>query len=575
MKRTFIFLTAVCAAALLASCYDDKGNYDYHEINDIEITTSEYSYTTPKEGMTGQVVIEPTITQTMTPGTENLAYEWKRQTGGVSWEVVGTDPTYTLVVTSDDKAAIYLRLSVTDTNQGITTYEEITVKPIAKFRQTWFLLQEIDGAAVLGSVDGSGSSRVVTADVYRQETGSPLTGKPVGLGMHNQYNTAEYGIGEDYETLLGVFTDAKPYVLDGSTLEEHRLNYQRLLYEKKIKNDPTFDPQLMKGDKNNFPIIDAGKFWYSSPDEFALLFPIVLSDELGGGYDYKAAGIGFTTRSQCIIYDEQGNRFLRFLDGEARGMLRNTRQSIVNGGGTNDQLYMDILNGTSAQAKFLQKITSMGEGKPSLPNVFDPDHLASGFKLDWMGAAQGDYCETILVIGHVGQNFQIYEINAWALDDIDIGKNFPYCSNTWTFPVADAEAATTDGKIPAASSSRFERLMFYAAGNKIYRVNLSQTSPVSEAIYETASPEDRIKFLKFKSDNLNIAHLDGDAYVHTYITGDLGAVVEDAAGNARLVELPLTVAGEVDRDAEKNPIVYEFKGFEHVKDFIFSFRPVD
>ena len=28
---------------MLGGCYEDKGNYDYHEINDIVITTSEYS----------------------------------------------------------------------------------------------------------------------------------------------------------------------------------------------------------------------------------------------------------------------------------------------------------------------------------------------------------------------------------------------------------------------------------------------------------------------------------------------------------------------------------------------------
>lgn len=137
MKMRFQFLLILAGLSLLlGSCYEDKGNYDYHEINDIVITTSEYSYTTPKEGMTNTVVITPTITQTITTGTENLAYEWKRQTGTLTWEVVGHEPTYTLIVTSSDTQPIVLRLAVTDTTLDIITYEEITVKPIFKFNQS-------------------------------------------------------------------------------------------------------------------------------------------------------------------------------------------------------------------------------------------------------------------------------------------------------------------------------------------------------------------------------------------------------------------------------------------------------
>ena len=183
MKQLFKFL-CVTSSLWLASCYEDKSNYDYHEINDIEIVSSSYVYTTPPEGMTREILIEPTITQTMTSGSENLAYEWKRRVDGLSWSVVGHEATYKLVVTSNDTQDIYLRFAVTDTDQDIITYEEIVVRPIFAFNQCWFVLQNENDQAVLGSVDGEGAVRVVTHDIYKQETGRSFSGKPTGLGLH-------------------------------------------------------------------------------------------------------------------------------------------------------------------------------------------------------------------------------------------------------------------------------------------------------------------------------------------------------------------------------------------------------
>ena len=48
MKQLFKFL-CVTSSLWLASCYEDKSNYDYHEINDIEIVSSSYVYTTPPD----------------------------------------------------------------------------------------------------------------------------------------------------------------------------------------------------------------------------------------------------------------------------------------------------------------------------------------------------------------------------------------------------------------------------------------------------------------------------------------------------------------------------------------------
>lgn len=557
---------------LLGSCYDDKGNYNYHEINDIVITTSEYSYTTPKEGMTNTVVIAPTITQTITTGTENLAYEWKRQTGTLSWEVVGHEPTYTLTVTSSDTQPIVLRLAVTDTNQDIITYEEITVKPIFKFNQSWFLLQDIDGQAVLGCVDGEGNAREATQDVYQRETGTSLTGSPIGLGMHNFLRTsAVTELDPNYDIMLGVFTSSNPYILKGATLENHKYDYWRLLYEKKVKGDRTADPQIMKGDRKNFVIVDAGKLWYALPDELALMYPIKLSDKLGGGDNYQVKGVGFASTSQCLIYDATGNRFLSYTN-TALADGYNTRKLIATSGGSQDDRYLNENDNNRTD-----KIEPIEAG--SVPNAFDPETaVPGGFVLDYMGKASGDHNLTILAIGHVGQQFSIFEFCPDALTNSFI-EGMAVCNMSWNVASKGTPTTAADGKWQVTTSSYFERMFFYAAGNTVYRVDLTQSVPAVEAIYETDPEAGAIKLMKLKSDNEDIAY-DVDSAGATQeiptkeIIRHLGILQEDEAGNATLVEIHLTAAGEIEVDSQtQEQVVYKFDGgFKNVVDMLFSFR---
>ena len=176
--RNIIILVCTLAAV---SCYKDLGNYDYRDINEITIDPGSYTYSA---GVPSEVVITPTVTQSLTEGTDNLSYLWQRPVSGNRWEELGTEPQYVLQVTQEDNQVINLIFSVTDNNLGITTYAEIYVRPIIAFESCWFLLQDIDGQAVLGNVDGEGDERTVSHDIYgAQNGGQALQGSPLFLGV--------------------------------------------------------------------------------------------------------------------------------------------------------------------------------------------------------------------------------------------------------------------------------------------------------------------------------------------------------------------------------------------------------
>lgn len=581
VMKTWNFLLCCLLCTALSACYDDKGNYDYNEnINEIVIAPAVYTYYIPAAGKTETVVVSPTVTQTVTEGTDNLVYEWKQRIGG-SWKVVGDGPSLTFQFTSKDMSVIELRYAVTDTVLGITTYAEISVVPLFKFEQSWFVLQDIDGQAVLGVVDGEGAveSRNAKRDILLEETGQSLVGKPVGIGVQPfMHLNSPKNIYEEFEILLGVFTDAKPYIFNGSSLEEHsRFNYQRLLYGKKATGDNTFDPWLMKAGTTSFVIIDNGKMWFATRDELGLMYPIRLAENLGEEYDYEATHVANGSNGNGyhdalnVIYDKKHHRFLSHTSFTFRDHISsyNKREEIVNAGGTLDDEYLhdDDLNEPSKSNS--SRLEAIGINN-QIPNAFDPNNLPGGFQLDFLGMESGD---NILGIGHLGGAFQVYEFNNKALTGFS--DEDACCSAAWTVPfTGDASILNGGGSVPVCTSNAFGRLFFYSDGHKVYKVDLNINNTFE--LYE--APEGKhIKMMKFKCESQNIQNANygtDKSWRSKYISQSLGVMLENADGEATLVEMPLTVAGEIERDKDtKEQIIYEFDGtFRNVVDFVFSFR---
>ena len=53
----------------------------------------------------------------------------------------------------------------------------------------------------------------------------------------------------------------------------------------------------------------------------------------------------------------------------------------------------------------------------------------------------------------------------------------------------------------------------------------------------------------------------------------LGGVAEYPDGNCSMLEMKLTAAGEIDKEeGTKDLMVYEFKGFKNVVDFVYAFK---
>ena len=109
MKKIFLLL---CLSSILwISCYDDKGNYDYHEINKIEGVT---------DGLDSVIYIRqfdtlrctPTFAGTFYSDPEAYSYEWEIEKKVVSTEL---SLVYPVTLSYGDKNC---RLIITDAEQS-------------------------------------------------------------------------------------------------------------------------------------------------------------------------------------------------------------------------------------------------------------------------------------------------------------------------------------------------------------------------------------------------------------------------------------------------------------------------
>lgn len=118
MKRTSI-LYALLIVLLLPACYDDLGNYDYHEINELEVDSIHPLYNVDIDD---SLCIYPTLKGTMYSDTNRFTYQWE-----IGAQTVGTSHDLELLVnlTAGYKFARYV---VTDKETGVRKYHTFNVE---------------------------------------------------------------------------------------------------------------------------------------------------------------------------------------------------------------------------------------------------------------------------------------------------------------------------------------------------------------------------------------------------------------------------------------------------------------
>lgn len=114
MNKKTIFAIALAMPVALTSCYRDEGNYDYHDINEIEVEGIDDNYSVDVDD---SLVITPALRGTLYSDTSRFTYSWEI---GPQMIAETHDLRMQMNLTPGFK---YSRFIITDKETGVKTYK--------------------------------------------------------------------------------------------------------------------------------------------------------------------------------------------------------------------------------------------------------------------------------------------------------------------------------------------------------------------------------------------------------------------------------------------------------------------
>lgn len=213
--KLYRYLLIGAAIGLSAACSDDKGNYDYHDINEVSVTGIESGKWYTKVAFVDHLAFDPQIVSTMGKNDETAyEYEWKLIPRGkdfndipdVEQTVVSHERKLDLPLTQTpgDYSGFFI---VTDKETGVSWTTGFFVRIKSMTSEGWMVLCEEQGQSRMDIIfNVSEEEDLIAHDIWNEQEFKP--GKPLRL----IYN---YSL---YETVSLLVTDKGTYNLDAGDL---------------------------------------------------------------------------------------------------------------------------------------------------------------------------------------------------------------------------------------------------------------------------------------------------------------------------------------------------------------------
>ena len=540
MKRLIYFILGL----LVASCYDDKGNYTYQEVNTLDVSLNKvYSVRLDKDTT---VTIIPQLSQSLQENEDNLEYTWLHSTtnhnfyGHGKFDTVGLEQNLNFHIDPEAKNlayAHYFRLNVYDRITDIEYPVNTTIELIKPYVGSWMILHRKNGQTELGSVEYIGGDIVVQEDAYYEETGKRFTGKPQAL-MSYTTSCKYYGTGSGWN-MFTVITD-DPVESGVYCQWKHFEKKDSLTRMVAPLAQNSFDFQhitLADGDGTASALLLSGGMLYQSPRAGKIYEPAA---DLEGEVNITLAS---KISNNALLYDEAGHRFAFYY---------NTSDGL--GVKKYDPLYFS----ESEENTNLIKAIPTRDGNVSAVN---PNKLPED--------------QTVLYLGTGYQYASAWtSVYAYALAKNDT-RCFVYEFNPRGFNYSDNASFNgyytinipqgLDESAVFASTPPYSGLLFYASGNTVYRLDFKQAGGKATAIYTHAGGKAvKMKFAKRYLSSSNAF----DAYEFD-VQYSLGIGFDMGNGKGDFVILNLSSTGSVGGDSEHYPAKQVYTDFGEITDFVF------
>lgn len=512
-----------------SSCYEDLGSYDYDEtVNDLTIKL-ESVYGVRKMDTT--FVIHPVITQTHRADNSNLRYVWTVNTESDQkrGDTLSREETLSMVVNTkvtDFKYIYYIRLYVTDTITGgqqmIPTIFEIT-KP---YEAAWMVLHRQDGITKLGSIEYIGNKMVSESDAYFKERGEHLKGQPGSLGVKVSAPMASYW-GYGAASVLYCFTSdpEESGILRQDNGFELYGSIQKCIFPDHYAEFNTANAKVSGCDGGALAISNGRVFQGSGygPRMYGM-FP---AGEVTGTYQITHSASGPHTH---MAFDAAGHRFLHCYTSanyyfESRWEF-NPENEI--------QAKMELITKDPQNATGVD-LDNIGEDKEMV-------YMGGGYQYgqamiaSWQRQAIYAFAKSKSTNKSYIFEFRCYPLTSRS----DPDDSAPFSG---FFTINTPAGVTTE--TPMASSSAFNRLLFYAVDNRIYRLDFGSINGSSTLIYQHPNAAKTVRMIMAREgDQTTVKMVNGYPANRT-----LGVVFEMSDGsNNEVVILNLNNAGTLDSD---------------------------
>lgn len=540
MKRLIYFILGL----LVASCYDDKGNYTYQEVNTLDVSLNKvYSVRLDKDTT---VTIIPQLSQSLQENEDNLEYTWLHSTtnhnfyGHGKFDTVGLEKNLNFHIDPEAKNlayAHYFRLNVYDRITDIEYPVNTTIELIKPYVGSWMILHRKNGQTELGSVEYIGGDIVVQEDAYYEETGKRFTGKPQAL-MSYTTSCKYYGTGSGWN-MFTVITD-DPVESGVYCQWKHFEKKDSLTRMVAPLAQNSFDFQhitLADGDGTASALLLSGGMLYQSPRAGKIYEPAA---DLEGEVNITLAS---KISNNALLYDEAGHRFAFYY---------NTSDGL--GVKKYDPLYFS----ESEENTNLIKAIPTRDGNVSAVN---PNKLPEDQKVLYLGTGyQYASAWTSVYAYALAKNDTrcfVYEFNPRGFNYSDNASFNGYY--TINIPQGLDESAVF------ASTPPYSGLLFYASGNTVYRLDFKQAGGKATAIYTHAGGKAvKMKFAKrylFSSNAFDAYEFD--------VQYSLGIGFDMGNGKGDFVILNLSSTGSVGGDSEHYPAKQVYTDFGEITDFVF------
>lgn len=524
MKKIYLYILGLVSMTLVQSCYDDKGNYDYHAVNDMKVEIPEAKIRMPKENP-ATVTLTPELTQTLAENEDNLTFEWKKlkpdaKIGSMrlaDYTDYSTGKICQVKVEPNNPESIGMMLIVTDKTSGQKWYQLGKVAVVKPLNPAWFVLQEdADQKGIVGAIEGNPDGFFAYADVFKSETGESfvLEGKPLAIAAKGNYGYGSMG-GTKFANLT-IATDKNIATYSPSTLTM-KYGTNKILFENALNNVPV-NLSYYKMDKKGEMFVTDKKAYFAYDDGWCVPYSVYDKQVNSDGEEEQVAFLptcSATFSNYVLAYNPATHRF----------RIGSAFSSMMDYFGTSyyySQYYRRGSQWKDKKPLVFRDLSEDADGN----YAFDPSNVDASLQiLDILrGGDNGNYAYAVMASEGASQ------ITVFRFSNADD----PLCAGKYTIdldPSIDLKTAKF-----AASQAYSAHFIFMAAGNSVYRIDMERQK--IEKIYSyDADANAKIACLKFRDpeDAEN-----GNGMI-------LGFGINTSAGQGLLGELKLTIAGDVDR----------------------------